>query len=116
MMQELATALESITRVRGVRGAMLVSLSDGLVIAESSMDGVDAAPVAALTASLASRLRRTTEAAGRRAPSFVHLQAAAGTVLAVPSSDDLLVVVIGEPDLNVGLTRLEMLHVAERGI
>lgn len=115
-MQEFGIALESITRVRGVRGAMLVSLSDGLVIAESSMEGVDGAPVAALTASLAGRMRRATEAAGRRAPSFIHLQAAAGTVLAVPSSEDLLVVAIGDPDLNVGLARLEMLHAAERGV
>jgi len=115
-MQEFATALDSITRVHGVRGAMLVSLSDGLVVAESSMDGVDGVPVAALTASLAGRLRRTTEAAGRRPPTFIHLRATTGTVLAVPSHDDLLVVAIGAPDINVGLARLEMLHVAERGI
>jgi predicted regulator of Ras-like GTPase activity (Roadblock/LC7/MglB family) len=114
--QDLASALESITRVHGVRGAMLVSVSDGLVVADSLMEGVDGAPVAALTASLAARLRRTTEAAGRRQPTFLHLRAETGTVLAVPSGGDLLVVAVGEPDVNVGLARLEMLHLAERGI
>jgi predicted regulator of Ras-like GTPase activity (Roadblock/LC7/MglB family) len=37
-------------------------------------------------------------------------------VLAVPSGGDLLVVAVGEPDVNVGLARLEMLHLVERGI
>ncbi|NNG15701.1 MAG: hypothetical protein HKM89_04410 [Gemmatimonadales bacterium] len=115
-MQDLAVALESITRVHGVRGAMVVSVSDGLVVAESLMEDIDGAPIAALTASLATRLRRTTEAAGRRQPTFLHLRADTGTVLAVPSSGDLLVVAIGEQDVNVGLARLEMLHLAERGI
>lgn len=115
-MQDFAAALESITRVHGVRGAMLVSASDGLVVAESLMEDVDGASVAALTASLASRLRRTTESAGRRQPTFLHLRGDSGTVLAVPSEGDLLVVAIGDPDVNVGLARLEMLHLAERGI
>lgn len=115
-MQDVAAALDAITRIHGVRGAMVVSASDGVVVAESLMEDVDGAPVAALTASLATRLRRTTESAGRRQPTFLHLRAETGTVLAVPSGEDLLVVAIGEPDVNVGLARLEMLHLAERGI
>ncbi len=43
-------------------------------------------------------------------------RAETGTVLAVPSGGDLLVVAVGEPDVNVGLARLEMLHLVERGI
>ena len=50
-------ALDVVTRVRGVRGAMLVSVSDGLVVAEHLMEVIKGPAVAALTASLASRLR-----------------------------------------------------------
>lgn len=106
-------ALERITRVRGVRGAMLVAGDDGLVVAESLMEGVRGNAVAALAASLAKRLRRACEAAGGGGPQFVHLQAEAGTLLAVPAPDGVLVVAVGDHDVNIGLLRLEMRRVAE---
>ncbi len=113
-MQDFDAALGSITRVSGVRGAMLVSVSDGLVVAASLMEDVDGGAVAALAASLATRLRRTTETAGRHAPTFLHLQATGGTVLAVPSGEDLMVVAVGDREVNVGLARIEMLGLAEQ--
>ncbi len=54
----MSTALDLITRVRGVRGAMLVSADDGIVVAEQLMEGIKGSAVAALAASLAGRLRR----------------------------------------------------------
>src|SRR5581483_11878105 len=51
-----AAALEIVTRVRGVRGAMLVSAGDGLVVAEQLMEGIKGPAVAALAGSLANRL------------------------------------------------------------
>ena len=50
--------LDSITRVRGVRGAMLVASDDGLVVAEQLMEGIKGPAVAALAASLAGRTGR----------------------------------------------------------
>ncbi len=110
----LAGSLDTITRVRGVRGAMIVSAEEGLVVAESSMEGVDGAAVAALTAGVVARLARATEAAGRTPPAFVHLQAEGGALLAVPGPGDLLVVAVTDPAVNVGLVRLELRRVAER--
>ena len=46
---DIVGSLESITRVRGVRGAMVVSADEGLVVAESAMEGIDGAEVDALT-------------------------------------------------------------------
>ncbi len=63
-------ALDLITRVRGVRGAMLVSGDDGIVVAEQLMEGIKGAAVAALASSLAARLRRAMEAAGVGASLF----------------------------------------------
>ena len=114
MRTDIVGSLESVTRVRGVRGAMIVSAEEGLVVAESSMEGIDGAAVAALTAGVVARLARATEAAGRAAPAFVHLQAERGALLAVPAARDLLVVAVTDPDVNVGLTRLELRRVAEQ--
>jgi hypothetical protein len=69
----LGAALEPITRVRGVRGAMIVSATEGILVAEDVMEGVDAQAVAALAAGLAARLRRHGRR-GRGAPVFIHLR------------------------------------------
>jgi hypothetical protein len=106
-------ALEQITRIRGVRGAMLVAGDDGLVVAEALMEGIRGNAVAALAASLAKRLRKAAEAAGGGVPRFLHLQARGGTLLAVPAPDGILLVAVGDRDVNVGLLRLEMRRVAE---
>jgi predicted regulator of Ras-like GTPase activity (Roadblock/LC7/MglB family) len=106
------SALERVSAVRGVQGAMLVSASDGLVVAELLMEDVDGRAVAALAASLAGRLRRTTESAGLAVPSVIHLRAESGSLLAVPAADDLLAVAVARSDANIGLARLELLAAA----
>lgn len=111
----MSKALDLVTRVRGVRGAMLVSEEDGLVVAEQLMEGIKGPAVAALAASLAGRLRRAMEAAGTGAAVFWHLQAEQGAILVVPGSG-LLVVAVAEPDVNIGLVRLELLRAAEAGL
>jgi predicted regulator of Ras-like GTPase activity (Roadblock/LC7/MglB family) len=108
-----AHALERVTRVRGVRGSMLVSESDGLIVAEALIEGMDGRPAAALAASLAGRLRRAMSTAGLRPPAFFQLKAERGMVLAVPAGADLLLVAIAEREANVGLARIEMLAAAE---
>jgi predicted regulator of Ras-like GTPase activity (Roadblock/LC7/MglB family) len=105
--------LDLITRVRGVRGAMLVSGDDGLVVAEQLVEGIKGTAVAALAASLAGRLRRAMEGAGIGASVFWHLQAEHGALLVVPAASGILVVAVTEPDVNVGLVRLELLRAAE---
>ena len=96
-------ALRRISAVRGVRGAMLVSAPDGLVVSESSMEDVDGRAIAALAASLAGRLRRAAGGAGLGRPTVIQLRGETGTLLA------------GDRETNLGLTRLELLEAA-RGI
>jgi predicted regulator of Ras-like GTPase activity (Roadblock/LC7/MglB family) len=110
---EYGRVLDLVTRVRGVRGAMLVAGDDGLVVAEQLMEGIKGPAVAALAASLASRLRRALEAAGVGAGQFWHLQAEQGALLVVTAPSGVLVVAVAEPDVNVGLVRLELLRAAE---
>jgi predicted regulator of Ras-like GTPase activity (Roadblock/LC7/MglB family) len=106
-------ALERVTRVGGVRGAMLVTADDGLIIADASMDDVRGHAVAALAASLAKRFMRVSKAATVGTPQLVHLQAERGTLVIVTGPSGILVVTMGGPEMNVGLAKLEMLRVAE---
>ena len=106
-------ALDNITRVRGVRGAMLVAGDDGLIVAESLMGGVRGDAVAALAASLHKRFRQAMDAGAAGAPHFLHLQGDGGTLIVIPAPDGVLVVAVGDPNMNVGLVRLEMLRAAE---
>jgi predicted regulator of Ras-like GTPase activity (Roadblock/LC7/MglB family) len=108
-----ARALDVVTRVRGVRGAMLVARADGLVVAEQLMEGIKGGAVAALAASLAGRLQRTMVTAGLGPSQFWHLQCDQGALLVVPSGESLLVVAITDPEVNVGLVRLELLRASE---
>jgi len=107
-----ATALDLVTRVPGVRAAMLVSGDDGLIVSEQLMEGVKGSAVAALAASLATRLRRAMESAGLGMSQFWHLQAEQGALLVVPTPSGILVVAVTEPGVNVGLVRLELLRAA----
>jgi predicted regulator of Ras-like GTPase activity (Roadblock/LC7/MglB family) len=103
------TALERVTQVPGVRGSLLISATDGLVVAERLMDGIDGRAIAALAGSLVQRLGRATVGAGLRAPTFVHLRGNQGSVLAASGENDLVLVALAGLDANLGLARLEML-------
>ena len=113
-MTEVHAVLERVTRVTGVRGALVASASDGLVVAEQLMDGVDGRAAAALAGSLVSRLVRTAAAAGRSTPGFMQLRAERGSILAAPGAADLVLIAVAGPDANVGHARLEMLDAASR--
>ena len=108
-----ARALDLVTHVRGVRGAMVVARADGLVVAEQLMEGIKGVALAALAASLAGRLQRAMMAAGLGPSQFWHLQCDQGALLVVPAGSGLLVVAVTEPEVNVGLVRLELLRAAE---
>ena len=114
MTPRIGRALDGVTRVRGVQGAMLVSLDDGLVVADALMEGVRGSAMAALAASLANRLSLASSSSGTGAPQFLHLQADHGVLLAVPGPEVTLLVCVGGADVNIGLARLEMLRAVEK--
>jgi predicted regulator of Ras-like GTPase activity (Roadblock/LC7/MglB family) len=114
MSTAFSAVLDGLTRVPGVRSALLVAADDGLVIAESSMTDVEPAAVAALAASLAARLARAVAITGYAAPRSFHLEATGGGLMAAPAGEGLLLVAVTEPDANVGLLRLALRDAAER--
>ena len=113
-MRDTQAVLDRMTRVAGVRGALIASAGDGLVVAEQLMDGVDGRAAAALAGSLVGRLVRTADCAGRRPPVFVQLRAERGSILAAPCAEDLVLIAVVGAEANVGLARLEMLDAAGR--
>jgi len=113
-MSPAQATLDRITRIPGVRGALIASTGDGLVVAEQLMDGIDGRAAAALTGSLVARLARTADGAGVRSPVFIHLRGEQGSILAAPGPDELVLVAVVGPEANLGLARLEMLDAAGR--
>lgn len=98
--------LDEVTGVVGVRGALIVSTDDGLVVAESAMASLETADVAALAAGLAQRAARVTSAAGGSAPTSVRLTAERGSVIAVAGVSPLWLVAIVDPSAELGRLRI----------
>jgi predicted regulator of Ras-like GTPase activity (Roadblock/LC7/MglB family) len=113
-MTDADAALEQVTQVPGIRGSLLISGTDGLVVAERLMDGIDGRAIAALAASLVQRLDRATNRAGMAAPTFVHLRGNSGSVLAAPGRSDLVLVAVAGTEANLGLARVQMLDAVGR--
>ena len=114
MSRTYLTLLDPLTRLVGARGAMIVSAEDGLVVAEFLMENVKGSALAALAASLATRVARVVETSGRGAPRFIQLQAKGGSVFVAPAPADLILVLFTGPETAAGAARLEMLQAVER--
>lgn len=112
-LERLRDTLDRVTRIRGVRGAILVAAADGLTVADALMEGIRGNAVAALAASLATRLGRAAAAGGAGEARFVHVAAQGGALLLMPLAGGLLLAVIADREVNVGLARLEMQRAAE---
>lgn len=108
----LSRALTDVTRIPGVRGALVVSRDDGLVVADALMEGVDGHAVAALAASLAARMRGVTAVLGQPEPVLLMLGATEGILLLAPGPSGLLLVAVAGPEVNVAELRLSLLAAA----
>jgi predicted regulator of Ras-like GTPase activity (Roadblock/LC7/MglB family) len=113
MSENLDRALDRISRVRGVRGSMVVAADDGIAVAQLLMEGVNGKAVAALAGSLARKMGGAAAATGAGKVRFLQMDAAEGTLLVAVAPRDLLVVALADPTVNVGLCRIEMMRAAE---
>jgi predicted regulator of Ras-like GTPase activity (Roadblock/LC7/MglB family) len=101
--------LDSLTKQRGVRASLVVGANDGITIDSNTQIGQDGSRVAALAASLYRKARKSAKAAGLGGTGFMQLEAETGRVCVIGGTDVVLIVV-AEPDANVGLIRVEMLR------
>lgn len=98
--------LREITGIPGVRGALIVSVDDGLVVAESAMESVATSDVAALTAALVVRASQTARVAAAAAPRTLQLTADGGVLLAMAGPDPLWLVALTDPQAELGRLRV----------
>lgn len=110
----LAELLGELIPIAGVRGALIVSREDGLVVADALMEDVDGRAVGALAASLSERMAGVTRALGQPEPVAWQLQGSDGILLAASARDGLLVVAVADSEVNTAELRLRVLRAAER--
>ena len=112
-MSEYDSVVAQIERQRGVVGAMLVGLEDGLIIAGTDTMGAAWEPAAALASSVFRRTREASAEAGLGDAAFVRLEADRGHVCATAHGDIVLVAVTSR-NINLGRLRLAMLGAVEQ--
>ena len=112
MSSPFSAALDTFTRLKGVRASLAVAAADGIVIDSNLQIGQDGSRVAALAASLYRRARKAAQAAGFGGTGFMQLEAEDGR-LCLLGGDEVVLVVVARPEANVGLIRVEMLKAAE---
>lgn len=111
MSDAYTAAVDRLSRVAGVRGALVVETDAAVPVVAELSDGVDGAAVAALAASMQRRTAQASDSAGFGRLSTLQLDAAGGHMLVVDAGDVLLVV-IANREAQLGLVRLEALRAA----
>jgi predicted regulator of Ras-like GTPase activity (Roadblock/LC7/MglB family) len=105
-------ALDRLSRVPGVRGALLVETEAGVPVLSELAEGVEGGAVAALASSLFRRTNKAAQTASFGSLRTMQLEADVGHVI-VANGGDLLIVVIAEKGAQLGMVRLEAHRAAE---
>lgn len=106
-MRPTAEALSQVTRVRGVRAAVLTTMNDALPIDAVAHVGVDVEALAAFATSLMRRARQAAEMSRLAPVDFVSIDASEGRVFTA-RRDGLLVVALTGRDAHAGLVRVTL--------
>ncbi|HSJ24401.1 MAG TPA: roadblock/LC7 domain-containing protein [Longimicrobiales bacterium] len=106
MSETFGAVVEQLSRIPGVRGAVIAEKDAGVAVVQELAEGVNGNALAALAASLFRRTAHAGRASGFGAVSLVQLEAAGGHLLAVEAGE-LVLVVVAEQGAQLGLIRLE---------
>ena len=107
-----AEALDRLSRVPGVRGALIVETEAGVPVLAELAEGVEGGAVSALASSLFRRTQKASQTAHFGNVRTLQLEAAEGHVI-VANGGELLVVVVAEKNAQLGQVRLEAHRAAE---
>lgn len=105
MSDSLSRALDRLTRLGGVQGAMVVDAEAGVPVASQLATGVEETALAAMSGALFTRTAQASRSAGYGALRVLQLQAAGGH-LVVADAGPLLVVVLTETGARLGPVRV----------
>jgi predicted regulator of Ras-like GTPase activity (Roadblock/LC7/MglB family) len=106
MTDAFTAAVERVSRVAGVLGALVIEADAAVPVVAELSEGVNGTAVAALAASLFRRSAQASEAAQFGRLVQVQLEAEHGHVVIV-GAGDLILAVVAEHDAQLGLVRLE---------
>jgi predicted regulator of Ras-like GTPase activity (Roadblock/LC7/MglB family) len=107
-----AEALDRLSRVSGVRGALIVETDAGVPVLAELAEGVPGDVIAALASSLFRRTDKAAQTAAFGNLRTLQLEAEAGHVI-VANGGELLVVVVADKNAQLGQLRLEAHRAAE---
>jgi predicted regulator of Ras-like GTPase activity (Roadblock/LC7/MglB family) len=105
-------AVERLSRVPGVRGALIVESDAGVPVISELSEGVNGTAVAALAASLFRRTLQAADTAQLGRLTTLQLEADEGHVVVV-GAGELILVVIAERAAQLGMVRLESMRAAQ---
>jgi uncharacterized protein len=106
MNNPFSKAVERLSRVPGVLGALVVERAAAVPVMAELSEGVNGTAVAALAASLFRRTAQASESAQFGRLGTLYLEADDGHVVAVDAGD-LILVVVAARDAQLGMVRLE---------
>lgn len=106
MSDGVGAVLRRLTRVAGVRGAMVVDAEAGLPVASELSAGVEETALSALAGSLYRRTSEACAASGFGRVRTLQLESEQGSVV-VSGTGPLLVVALAEASAQVGMVRIE---------
>ena len=112
MSSPFTAILDGFSKQKGVQASLAVSARDGIAIESNLQIGQDGTRVAALAALLYQKARKSAHAAGLGGTGFLQLEAESGR-LCMLGGDDVILVIVGDPEANVGLIRKELLRAGE---
>ncbi|WP_456481272.1 roadblock/LC7 domain-containing protein [Methanopyrus sp.] len=104
--------LADLNRVAGVEGSMVAS-SDGLVIAEAVPPDVDPEVVGAIATTVYGSGERVVDKMELGETEQMLMESSRGKVMIIKVGEDAVLVVITDPDANLGLVRLKAQEAAE---
>ncbi|PKK84851.1 MAG: hypothetical protein CVT49_01475 [candidate division Zixibacteria bacterium HGW-Zixibacteria-1] len=98
--------LEELNKTSGITGSMIVG-DDGIVIASDLHTSFEEDTIGALAASITSNIQKSMDRLQQAALSQVTIEAGSGKLFFSHAGIGILVVT-AEPDVNIGLIRLEI--------
>lgn len=98
--------LAEVTAIAGVRGAVVITGDDGLVVHEAAMDEIATDDVAALAAALVRRAGDLLGTLDNDPVRLCTLTATRGTIVAAQGEQGLWLVALAEPEAELGRLRL----------
>jgi uncharacterized protein len=105
--------LEGLNKTSGITGCMVVG-KDGIVIAADLNTQVDEEAIGALAASITSNIQKSLERLNTSPLTQVTIEADNAKMFFSDAASIGLLVVIAEPDVNIGLVRLEIKNAIHR--